>query len=139
MFSYVQTEQPLTPSQVGIDIFGGNTNFPSIRISEGDATVAALRNTLNIGSSFSNANAGTYQNQWTGSTSVNWIHGRHTIYAGANWDHNQLNIVNNANKCGLRAVRILRRLPHWRHRSELNQFHCGGQQSLLSCRSGRRF
>ncbi len=35
-----------------------------------------------------------YQNQWGGGSSLNWILGKHTISIGGEWDHTQLNIVN---------------------------------------------
>ena len=40
-------------------------------------------------------NAGMYQNQWEYGTTLNWVKGKHTIAIGAQWDHTQLNIVNN--------------------------------------------
>jgi hypothetical protein len=94
MFTYVKTQQPLNPSDAGISILGGGTAFPSISINTIDNT---LRRSFNIGSSFSNANAGTYQNQWEWASTLNWVRGRHTIGVGFTWDHEQLNIVNNAN------------------------------------------
>jgi outer membrane receptor protein involved in Fe transport len=36
-----------------------------------------------------------YQNQWEYATTLNWVKGRHTISAGLQWDHSQLNIINN--------------------------------------------
>jgi hypothetical protein len=94
MFTYVRTQQPLSAVDAGIQIFGGTTPFPSISISTMDNT---LRKGFNVGASFSNANAGTYQNQWEWASTLNWVRGRHTIGVGFSWDREQLNIVNNAN------------------------------------------
>ena len=50
---------------------------------------------LEFGPSTSFGNAGMYQNQWEFGTTLNWVKGRHTLSFGAQWDHTQLNIVNN--------------------------------------------
>ncbi len=36
-----------------------------------------------------------YQNQWEYGSTLNWVKGKHTISFGAQWDHTQLNIINN--------------------------------------------
>ena len=36
-----------------------------------------------------------YQNQWEYESSLNMVKGRHTIAFGGQWDHTQLNIINN--------------------------------------------
>jgi Carboxypeptidase regulatory-like domain len=94
MTSYVQTDQPANPLDLGVNIFN-STSFPAISISTGDNTI---RKGYQLGSYFSGANAGTYQNQYTWATNLNWVKGRQTIYVGMNWDHNQLNIRNNNNQ-----------------------------------------
>jgi hypothetical protein len=91
---YKFTAQPASPLDLGINSFG-STVFPGISISTADNTI---RRGMRIGSNFSGANAGTYQNQYTIGTNINWVSGRHTIYAGFNWDRNQLNIVNRQNQ-----------------------------------------
>jgi hypothetical protein len=92
--AYKFTAQPVSPLDLGIDVFGSSV-FPGISIFTNDN---AIRRSMRIGSTFSGANAGSYQNQYTYSTDVNWVRGRHTIYTGFNWDHNQLNIINRQNQ-----------------------------------------
>jgi hypothetical protein len=36
-----------------------------------------------------------YQNQWEYGTTANWVKGRHTLGFGMQWDHTQLNVINN--------------------------------------------
>jgi len=95
-YTYTETQQPFTPQSVGIDIFG-STNFPAITISHSDETNGVLGRSLTIGSSSNFANAGTYQNNYEGSSTFSWVTGRHTLRIGANWTHTQLNIINNQN------------------------------------------
>lgn len=92
MQSYEKTEQPVNPLDLGINIFN-STMFPAINISTADNT---LRKSMTVGTYGATANAGTFQNQYTAGTNLNWVHGRHTVYAGFNIDRNQLNVVNNA-------------------------------------------
>jgi hypothetical protein len=94
---YKFTAQPASPLDIGINAFGSAT-FPGISIGTADNT---LRKRLTIGSTFSGANSGVYQNQFSYGTNVNWVRGRHTISAGFNWDHNQLNIINQQNNAGV--------------------------------------
>jgi hypothetical protein len=96
---YKFTAQPASPLDLGMNIFG-STVFPGIRISTDDNTI---RRGLSIGSTFSGANAGTYQDQYTFGTNINWVDGPHTIYAGFNWDRNQLNIINRQNQAAVLA------------------------------------
>ena len=35
-----------------------------------------------------------FQNQWEYGSNLNWVKGRHTLAFGAQWDHTQLNIIN---------------------------------------------
>jgi hypothetical protein len=73
-----------------IDLFGQKTS-PGITISNSDGNFDTL-SIGTVGSPFSNA--GVFQNQFEAATNSNWIHGRHTIAAGFNRDHTQLNIIN---------------------------------------------
>jgi len=81
----------LTASSVGITLPGGNNNFPQIQISSFDPTIGAA---LEFGPSLSFGNAGMYQNQYEGGSTLNWVKGRHTLAFGALWDHTQLNVIN---------------------------------------------
>lgn len=89
--AYANTTQPFTPSSVGMSLLGSNT-FPQISISTGDPTI---QNGLEFGPSVSFGHAGMYQNQWEYESTMNWVKGRHTIAFGAQWDHTQLNVINN--------------------------------------------
>jgi hypothetical protein len=91
MEAYANTSQALTPSSVGINLLGA-TAFPQINISTADPT---LGSGLEFGPSVSFGNAGMYQNQWEAGTTLNWVKGRHVLAFGWQWDHTQLNIVNN--------------------------------------------
>jgi hypothetical protein len=92
--AFAQTSQPFGPSQFGINIFGSKI-FPGITISNGDAN----SDSLGIGPSGSPfANAGVFQNQFSFGSNASWVHGRHTISFGTNWDHTQLNIINKSNQ-----------------------------------------
>ena len=50
---------------------------------------------LQFGPSTSFGDAGMFQNQWEAESSLNWVKGRHTIAIGGQWDHTQLNVINN--------------------------------------------
>ncbi len=93
MLSNEVTQQPANPLDLGVNIFN-STSFPAIVISTADNNV--LRKSFQLGSFSATANAGTYQNQYSADTHLNWVHGRHILYAGFNYDANQLNIVNDA-------------------------------------------
>jgi outer membrane receptor for ferrienterochelin and colicin len=54
-----------------------------------------LPTALQFGSSVSFGNAGMYQNQWEYGSTLNWVKGKHTLSFGGQWDHTQLNIINN--------------------------------------------
>jgi hypothetical protein len=93
-YTYAKTEQPFTPTSLGIDVYGSD-NFPSIEIQHSDPTT---NKALTIGPANSPfANAGFYQNNYEGSSNLTWVKGRNTIQVGANWTHSQLNIENNEN------------------------------------------
>jgi hypothetical protein len=83
------TSQLLSPSGVGMNLFG-LTKFPEMSIGNADN----LGFTLGIGPTTNFANAGLFQNNYEGATSINWVRGRHSISSGVNWDHTQLNVIN---------------------------------------------
>ena len=91
MFAYAHTGQAFTPSQFGMNLLG-STTFPQLEIATADPT---LSSGLQFGNSTSFGNAGMYQNQWQYGSTLNWIKGKHTIAVGGQWDHTQLNIINN--------------------------------------------
>lgn len=94
MRAYADTSQPFSASSLGINLFGAaGATFPYISITNFDPTVAK---TFSFGTPVSFGNEGMYQNQWEYATTLNWVKGRHTISAGMQWDHTQLNIINNA-------------------------------------------
>jgi hypothetical protein len=86
--AYAGTKQSLTPSSVGITLPGDN-QFPQITIPNVDGP----GNTLTIGPS-NFANAGLFQNNFGGASNLGWVHGRHTIQTGFNFDYTQLNVIN---------------------------------------------
>jgi hypothetical protein len=88
--AYASTGQAFTPSQFGINLLG-STTFPQIDIQNADPTLA---NAMEFGPSSSFGNAGMFQNQWDGGTTLNWVKGKHTVSFGANWDFTQLNVIN---------------------------------------------
>jgi len=91
MNAYAGTTSGFTPSQFGITTPGGS-QFPEITFSSPDPS---LGSSFVLGASPSFGNAGLYQNQFEGGTSLEWVKGRHTVTVGGNWDHTQLNIINN--------------------------------------------
>ena len=90
MLAYANDGQAYTPSQFGINQFGGQT-FPEIEIGTADPTVAKG---LTFGNSQAFGNEGMFQNQWEYGTSANWVKGRHTLSFGGQIDYAQLNILN---------------------------------------------
>jgi len=89
--AYSHTSQAYTPSDFGMNLLGSNT-FPQIEMTTADPTISKG---LQFGSSVSFGNAGMYQNQWEYGTTLNWVKGKHTLAFGGQWDHTQLNIINN--------------------------------------------
>src|ERR1700722_1575434 len=83
--------QAFSPSSVGMSLLGSSV-FPQIGISNADPNISQE---LQFGPSTSFGNAGMFQNQWEAGSSLNWVKGRHIISFGAQWDHTQLNIINN--------------------------------------------
>jgi hypothetical protein len=88
--AFSHTNQAFTPSDFGINLFGSNI-FPQIEIGTSDPTISSG---LEFGDSVSFGNAGMFQNQWEYGTTLNWVKGKHTLSFGTQWDHTQLNIVN---------------------------------------------
>ena len=89
--AYATTAQPFSASDFGINLLGSQ-NFPRITMRTIDET---LGNGFSFGTPTSFGNAGMFQNQWEYGSTVNWVKGRHTLSFGAQWDHTQLNIINN--------------------------------------------
>lgn len=88
--AYANTEQGFTPSSMGISLLGSAT-FPQFGISTSDPTISSG---LEFGPSTSFGDAGMFQNQWGAGSTLNWLKGRHTISFGGQWDHTQLNVIN---------------------------------------------
>ncbi|HTG60517.1 MAG TPA: TonB-dependent receptor [Terriglobia bacterium] len=92
--AFATTSQALTPQAVGINLFG-NTRFPGINFDNFDQTFPSSQySTFGLGPTSPFSNAGVFQNQWELGSTVNWVRGKHTFFFGANYDRNQLNIVN---------------------------------------------
>jgi hypothetical protein len=89
--AYAKTSQAFNPSSVGISLLGSAT-FPQFDISTSDPTISSG---LGFGPSTSFGDAGMFQNQWGGGSTLNWLKGKHTISFGGQWDHTQLNVINN--------------------------------------------
>jgi hypothetical protein len=85
-------QQAFSPTHFGINVF--SAKFPSITIDNPDAN----SDPLNIGPSSNFGNAGVFQNQWEGATNLTWIHGRHSITTGLNFDYIQLNVINKSSQ-----------------------------------------
>jgi hypothetical protein len=88
--AFATVNNPLTPSDIGMNLFG-IASFPGVSISTADT---AINRGFTIGTTSNFGNAGMFQNQWDYATNLNWVHGRHTIFAGVNWDPTQLNVIN---------------------------------------------
>jgi hypothetical protein len=91
MHAYSQTTQAFTPADFGMNLLG-STSFPQIEMTTADPTIESG---LQFGNSASFGNAGMYQNQWELGSTLNWVKGKHTLSFGTQWDHTQLNIINN--------------------------------------------
>jgi hypothetical protein len=104
--AYARTSQFLTPSDVNMSIFG-LSNFPQMNIKFADGFSGgpsgmnfALGNPLSIGPVDNFANAGVFQNNFEAASSLNWVHGKHTVSTGFNADFTQLNVINKNNQVG---------------------------------------
>ena len=89
--AYANTGQPFSGASLGMNLLGSQ-GFPQLEISHADPTI---NYGLEWGPSTSFGNAGMFQNQWEYGTRLNWVKGRHTVAFGVQWDHTQLNVVNN--------------------------------------------
>jgi len=105
--AFANTAQSLNPSDVGINAFGSNL-FPTINIHLADANIFPSNPVINPNNVFGNslaigpvdnfAHAGLFQNTFEGASNLNWVHGRHTISTGINYDYIQLNVLNKNNQ-----------------------------------------
>ena len=89
--AYANTGQDFTPGSLGINL-PGNATFPQFDISSDDPHISRG---LEFGPSTSFGNAGMFQNQWGGGSTLNLLKGKNTISVGGEWDHTQLNVINN--------------------------------------------
>jgi len=89
--AYANTHQGFSPSALGIGLLGSAT-FPQLEITTSDPTISSG---LEFGPSTSFGDAGMFQNQWGGGSALNLLKGKNTISIGGEWDHTQLNIINN--------------------------------------------
>lgn len=94
--AYANTHQGFSPSALGISLPGGAT-FPQFEISTTDPTISAG---VEFGPSTSFGDAGMFQNQWGGGSTLNLLKGKNTISVGGEWNHTQLNIINNNTNTG---------------------------------------
>ncbi len=90
MRAFAQTGQDFSPTSLGMNLLGSNT-FPQFDIGTSDPTI---EEGLEYGPSASFGNAGMYQNQWELESSLDIVKGRNTIAFGGQWDHTQLNVIN---------------------------------------------
>jgi hypothetical protein len=91
--AFANTAQPLTPSDVGINLFGSDI-FPGLTFRNASS---ALGFGLSVGPNSNFSDAGMFQNQFSGNTDLKWVYGRHTFSFGGEWDRNQLNVINKNN------------------------------------------
>ncbi len=89
--AYSQTSQAFSPSALGMNLLTTN-KFPQFEIGTMDPLIASG---IEFGPSASFGNAGFYQNAWQLESSLNMVVGRNTLAFGGEWDHTQLNIINN--------------------------------------------
>jgi len=90
LHAFSQTSQAFSPQDFGMNLLG-STTFPQIEMTTSDPTIS---NGLQFGDSVSFGNAGMFQNQWEYGSTLNWVKGKHTLSFGTQWDHTQLNIIN---------------------------------------------
>ena len=88
--AFANTKQGFSPGTEGISLLGSAT-FPQLNISTSDPTI---QQGLEFGPSTSFGDAGMFQNQWGGGSSLNLIVRKHTISFGGQFDHTQLNVIN---------------------------------------------
>ncbi|HWZ50345.1 MAG TPA: carboxypeptidase regulatory-like domain-containing protein [Granulicella sp.] len=87
------TDQPFTPQAAGINLFGSSL-LPGINIRDVDGN----GNSLGIGPTSNFSNTGFAQNTLEGSSTLNYLIGKHSFSFGGNYDFTQLNILNRANQ-----------------------------------------
>lgn len=92
--AYSNTSQSLTPADAKLNL-PGLTLFPTINIHYADN--APSTDSLTIGPIDNFANAGIFQNNFEGASNLKWIHGRHSLATGFNFDYTQLNVINKNN------------------------------------------
>jgi hypothetical protein len=93
-FANATTTQQLSPSALGVNLFGSKF-FPGFTIrNAGSGTFNELR----IGPANNFANAGVFQNHFQAATNYNWAFGHHTFSFGFSGDYGQLNVVNRENQ-----------------------------------------
>ena len=92
--AYSNTSQSLSPTDAQINLPGPNL-FPSINIKYADN--GPNTDTLSIGPVNNFANAGVFQNNFEAASNLKWIHGRHSLATGFNYDYTQLNVINKNN------------------------------------------
>jgi hypothetical protein len=92
--AYSSTSQFLKPSDIGMNLNGLNL-FPSIGIRNPDGL---SQTALQIGPVDNFANAGLFQNNFEWASNLKWVHGRHSISTGFNFDYTQLNVINKNNE-----------------------------------------
>ncbi|HEY6333482.1 MAG TPA: carboxypeptidase regulatory-like domain-containing protein, partial [Blastocatellia bacterium] len=88
--AFATTQNLVSPSQVGINLFG-STQFPGIDIRDANPPID---NTLEFGPNSNFANAGFFQNQLSFGSTLTWVKGRHSFSFGGNFDIGQLNVAN---------------------------------------------
>jgi Carboxypeptidase regulatory-like domain/TonB dependent receptor len=88
--------QGLTPADAQIGLVG-LSRFPQINIRYADGTYNS-NDGLSIGPTSNFANAGIFQNDFEGATSLTWVNGRQTISTGVSFDYIQLNVINQNNE-----------------------------------------
>jgi hypothetical protein len=98
--AYANVQQQVSPSSVGMNLFGASL-FPGISISSVDPQ---LSKSLSFGSEGNFTNGGVFQNQDSFSSNLNWVVGAHTFSFGGNFNHAQLNVVNRANEAAQISV-----------------------------------
>jgi hypothetical protein len=94
MRTFATTGQPLSPADVGINLFG-LTRFPAIVCFTCDNNI---RRGVTFGPSGTFANTGFAQNHLEATTNLLWTRGAHTVSTGFNFDIAQLNVLNRNNE-----------------------------------------
>ncbi len=91
--AYANQSQAISPSDIGMNLLGINL-FPQIGIKNADNVTF---NGLSIGPASNFADAGMFQNNYDSSSNLKWVHGRHGISTGFNFNYIQLNVINKNN------------------------------------------